>query len=158
METTAMPGGEHTYVAAVTRLRLGAEIIPKSWLRVTMKVQDAREAAGSQEIFGPAHDNCVDLQQAFADFGAGEAGRWNIRAGRQPLAFGDERLVGSDSFWCNRSQPYDGVRGTLRHGGWRWDLFSASPVEIHRSRPDAIGSSERLSGRYGSWSRPSGRT
>jgi hypothetical protein len=104
----------------------------------------------------PPPDNRVDAQHAFIEVGQGEEGRWNVRAGRQPLVFGDERLVGSDISWDNCSARYDGVRLAMRGAGWRWDLFSAAPVDVNPDRVDRASHAERLSGLYASHTAESG--
>lgn len=155
-DSSSTSGEQERTSALVSRIRFSTQLAPASWFRLTTNFEDARTLIGSEAIVDDIHDNHVSIRHVFAEFGAGENGAWNLRIGRQSLAFGDERLVGADSFWSNRSQRFDGVRGTLRRGRWRWDVFTARPVQIFPNRPDPINTSERLSGAYANWSNDSG--
>lgn len=157
LESFVIAGKDERSLANLARFRFKTEYTPFSWLRFTAHLQDSRTLTGPR-IVGPLQDNHADAQHVYGDIGNSQDGSWSLRIGRQPLALGDERLVGADGFWCNRSQRFDGFRGTLRRGPLRWDLFSASPVEVNVDGPDRIGGSERISGVYGSWSRASGAT
>ncbi len=133
------------------RLRLRAEIKALDWLRFTVQFQDARTLTGSASIIRDLQDHHADVQYAYAQLGANQETGWSIRAGRQPLAFGDERLVGADASWDNRAPTFDGIRTTLRKGAWQWDFFSAAPVQIMPTQLDPLGGPELFSGAYGHW-------
>jgi hypothetical protein len=126
--------------AIFLRLRLLGEVTPSNWLRFVVQFQDARTVMGPVTILGDLQDNDMDVQYGYAELGS-KIQRWSVRAGRQPLAFGDERLVGADGSWDNRGQAFDGVRASLSRGQWNWDLFSANPVRMLSKDPDARNSS-----------------
>lgn len=136
--------------AIFLRLRLRAEVAPRSWLRFVIQAQDARTLIGPVTILGDLQDNHMDLQYAYAELGSENRG---LRLGRQPLAYGDERLVGADTSWDNRGQAFDGIRAWVSHGEWRWDIFSAAPVRMVSTKPDPFGGPEIFSGIYGRWNR-----
>ena len=72
--------------------------------------------------------------------------------GRQPLSFGDERLIGVDDPWSNRSQRFDGAVVSWSNPQWRWDVFSATLAPSLPNSLDPISAKDRVSGAYGHWS------
>lgn len=54
---------------------------------------------------------------------------FSLRAGRQELALGSQRLVSYDD-WSNSRRTFDGLRGTVRKGFWILDGFATRPVEV----------------------------
>jgi hypothetical protein len=150
LESFQIAGQEPVSNAIFLRLRLRGEVTPLHWLRLVVQLQDARTLLGPVTILGDLQDNHMDVQYGYAELGARNE-RWGVRAGRQPLAFGDERLVGADTSWDNRGQAIDGIRAWLSRGEWRWDIFSAHPVRMLSTDPDPIGGRELFSGVYGSW-------
>ena len=151
LETFQFPGLEENRLGMYSRARLGIQATATSWLRFAAEFQDARTLSGPDEAV-LVQDNHSDLQYAYVDIGAEDGGGWRIRVGRQPLAFGDERLVGADSLWSNRAQRFDGVRMTVKWSGWHWDAFSVTATPVLPGGFDKFTSPERLSGLYGSWS------
>ena len=65
--------------------------------------------------------------------GDGQKGLFALRAGRQEINFGDQRLVGSSN-WTNTARTFDAVRGmanlVLPHAAVRLDIFAASVVNV----------------------------
>jgi hypothetical protein len=108
----------------LSRVRAWAGMEAARWLRFYVQGQDAR-APGFSDL--PSLDSVhrpLALRQAYADFGRADGG-WGLRAGRQELAFGDERLVGADSYWDPLGQSFDAVRLSYRRPGLRVDGFGA---------------------------------
>ncbi len=118
------------YVLHRTRIELAVRPAP-GW-RLFVQGQDSRAVnfAGS-----PRPSDGFELNQVYGEFGMGG---WRVRVGRHELAFGDERLIGSDSEWCHLGQTFDAIR--ISH--------PTGPVELHwfASRPVA-----RMPGK---WNRP----
>ncbi|HEV8293404.1 MAG TPA: alginate export family protein, partial [Tepidisphaeraceae bacterium] len=76
----------------------------------------------------------IDIQQAFGELSF----RFNnhkysamIRAGRQDLIYGAQRLIGV-SDWTNVRRTFDGVRGSFGIGNQTIDLFFVRPVLVHK--------------------------
>ncbi|MBB4612995.1 alginate export family protein [Novosphingobium taihuense] len=80
---------------------------------------------------GPADETGVDLLQGFADLNLplGEDSRLTLRGGRELVALGSERLVGT-RYGPNIPQPFDGVRATANLGRLRLDLMNLRAVQI----------------------------
>ena len=73
-----------------------------------------RTRASAKKTVGPTGTPFkapFDLRMAFADVGAA-TGPVTIRAGRQELVYGEQRLVGHVS-WLNAARTFDGVQGDL---------------------------------------------
>lgn len=99
---------------------------------------------------GPVDETGADLLQGFADIRlpAGEGGSLTLRAGRQLLALGSERLVGA-RYGTNVPQSFDGIHAIFEHGGLRVDAFRLRPVDIGPDNfDDATSRTRRLHGFY----------
>ena len=72
-----------------------------------------------------------DLYQGYMDWKTSLAGApTRFRIGRQEFDFGDQRLIGSDS-WTNVARVFDAVRMTWGTEGERtWDFFSSAAVPV----------------------------
>ena len=128
------------------RIRASADIDAATWLRLHVQGQDAR-AAGfthSEELSSEVH--YLDFRQAYVDFGP-RTGAWGVTAGRQEVALGDERLVGSDNYWDPLGQTFDGVRLRYQRVRWRLTGFSASVVPGNQ-RISVTSHENRLDGLY----------
>ena len=93
----------------LNRLRLDAAVQPLPWLRLFIQEQDARAVSLGGRSDPAGLRDPFELHQAYLDLGRPEAG-WQLRIGRQALAFGDERLVGADNDWDPLGQTFDAVR------------------------------------------------
>jgi len=131
------------------RFRLNSTIAVRPWLRIFTQVQDSRAVGYDRRPVPGAVANTVDLRQAYLDVGVHGESRWALRVGRQPLLFGDMRLV-STSNWSNVGPNYDAVRLTHSRPGVRLDWFASLVVTpqtgFDRPRPD-----KKLSGFYASF-------
>lgn len=80
---------------------------------------------------GPADESGIDLLQAFADVRVplGETGSITLRGGRELIAQGSERLVGT-RYGPNIPQAFDGVRAIIARGPARIDAFRLRPVAV----------------------------
>jgi Alginate export len=85
---------------------------PASWLKFDFQTQDARAFWKNQKPYAPPYQHTLDLSLAYVEMGNLEKYHATFRAGRQELAFGDERLVGISN-WTNVSRTFDGYRTTL---------------------------------------------
>ncbi len=129
------------------RVRLGMEIRPASWWRFYVQAQDAR--AFWRNTTPPPYQDTMDLRMSYTEFGDAEKGI-GLRAGRQELNFGDQRLVGSSN-WTNTARTFDAVRLRLRSGGYRVDAFASTVVQQVDGTFDRPfrGKADNLHGLYG---------
>lgn len=87
---------------------------------------------GREEGPSPTDSDRLDLVQAFVDLNAKVAGgRATLRAGRQELSFGSQRIV-SVREGPNVRRAFDGVRALWSAGELRLDAFYLQPVLLRR--------------------------
>jgi hypothetical protein len=130
-------------LAYLTRLRLTAAIPLPTGLLAVAQLQDARplSADGRQRPAGTSND--LDLRQGYLEVRRGT--RWIVRAGRQELTFGDQRLIGSGE-WFNVGRTFDGARTTFSSAPIAVTAFGASVVRVRADQFDRFQSDERLAG------------
>ena len=129
----------------LNRLRLNAAVQAAPWARFFVQGQDARVFDLGPGQDGESRRNTFDLHQAYVDLGRAEVG-WQLRAGRQEIALGDERLVGADNYWDWSGQAFDAVRLGFAGARFHVDAFSGFRVQPVRRRPDPIDTANRISG------------
>jgi len=118
-------------------------------LAFQMQLQDARAQNKDVGTTGPPFRDVFDLRQGYADIGDTQKGLITVRAGRQELVFGEQRLVGHLN-WVNAARSFDGVRATLKTKPFRVDVFGSSVVRIQDGEFDKSGAGNRFFGAYGS--------
>lgn len=93
---------------------------------------------------GPADQTGIDLQQGFADLNLklGSRVRLTLRGGRELVALGSERLVGT-RYGPNIPQAFDGGRVIANAGPVRLDLMDLRAVEVGQGDFDDHGSGRR---------------
>jgi len=130
----------------LTRLRLGMTIAPTSWVKFHLEGMDARAIEKNPAL--PPYQNTWDIRQAYVQLGDNESGMFGLRAGRQAIDFGDQRLVG-EALWNNTSRTFDAIRGTFRMDGYRVDAFASSVVNQVDGTWDHHQQGNNLHGLYG---------
>lgn len=120
------------------RFRLGVLWKPTPWLRFYVQGQDSREFESKRPnipgAMGAEGDDNFDLRQAYVELGA-PGFPLSLRAGRQQLAYGEERLIGV-SDWNNFARTFDAVKLSYKQPGWQLDAFASSVVVIRRDSFD----------------------
>ncbi len=116
-------GNSDSYL--LTRFRLGVSIKPKNWFKVYAELQDAD--VFWKEPKAPPYQSTWDLRRAYIDLGDTEQHHIGFRVGRQDLAFGWLRLVGT-SYWRNASRGYDAAMMIVDWKRLRVNAFAAAPV------------------------------
>jgi len=129
-------GADHDYVwwRALPYVALNA---PEARLFTQLLLAgEAGDEAGTS-----AHDeDRADLLQAFAELGAPRT--LELRAGRQLLSFGSERLIGP-RHGPNVPQAFDAARLARVRGRWRLDALYGRPVEPRTGTFDDRSDDER---------------
>jgi hypothetical protein len=114
----------------LSRLRLNMRVLPTSWMRFQVQMQDSQ--VGGKNAPKPdaaPFENTMDLRQGYVEFGKAEAAPVTLKVGRQELVFGDMRLLGHLN-WTNTARSFDAARLTLTHKKVKADFFSASVVNL----------------------------
>ena len=138
------PDNDDCYM--LDRFRINATVTASNTAKFVVQVQDARvfdKATGGMAV--PFRDT-LDLRMAYGEFGSA---RNMVRAGRQELAFGEQRLLGHLN-WVNTARSFDGVRATIARQPFKFDVFATSVVTIQPEAFDKSGAGNRLYGFYGS--------
>lgn len=123
-------------------------MIPAAWLRVFVRVQDSRAPWYRQPATARVR-NPLDLRGVGVEIGRPGAEGWGLRAGRQVLRFGAERLVGR-SDWGNVGRVFDAVRLSYRKPRVKLDWFASAVVRPDQDRFDRFRANTRLHGAYSS--------
>ena len=110
----------------LTRFRLGASFKPEPWLKAYVELQDAT-AFWKDPPLAPPYQSTWDLRRAYVELGDLENGPFSLRVGRQDIALGHLRLVGT-AYWRNASRGYDGAMAVVNWKRLRVNAWAASPV------------------------------
>jgi hypothetical protein len=132
----------------LNRLRLNMDVLPLSWLKFSFQAEDSR-VFGQNTLPAPAtQKDAMDLRIGYVQVG-GEESPVTLSAGRQPLDFGEGRLL-ADPNWSNVGRTFDAWRVTLRHGTSKLDLFSGTSVKVNPLDFDMPTPGQHFHGAYGS--------
>ena len=121
-----------------TRLMLDGNISDS--LRAFVQLQDSRiwDSAPANRFSTTFRDE-FDLRQAYVDFKLKAISETlkalTLRAGRQELSYGDERLVGGFD-WSNVTQSFDGAKLTYADKNLTVDGFLSEKVNIDKGNPN----------------------
>lgn len=131
---------------ALTRARLGVSIDPAPWISFYVQAQDSHALALSLADTASSMRDTFDVRQALVTI---KRRKHFLLAGRQPLRFADERLIGI-SDWTNVSRTFDAVLFETE-GRNRLSLFTSSVVNIYPGRPDRSDGGLHLHGAVYAW-------
>jgi len=120
-EFDARTAGQDADFATLLRTRLGVGVALDSTVQVFIQLSDSRAFGEEENTLTDASADQLDLHQGYIQWRPLEDA-W-LRAGRQELAFADERLIGTVG-WANVTRSFDGIRGHLRRGDWAVDAFA----------------------------------
>ncbi|MEN8144180.1 MAG: alginate export family protein [Gemmatimonadota bacterium] len=115
---TSGAGSDHATLLR-SRIALLAEVGEE--VSALIQISDSRVFGEETNTLTDASADRLDVHQAYIAWTPNEKVR--LRAGRQEIAFADERLVGTVN-WTNVTRALDGVRLTLFQGGWTVDGFA----------------------------------
>lgn len=105
---------------------------------------------GKDGALAPIDESGVDLQQGFIEpmLPLGEDARLSLRAGRQEISLGSQRMV-SVREGPNLRQSFDGVRGLYAGGGQSLSLFAVRPIALDQH--DFDDGSDETQGFWGAY-------
>jgi len=134
----------------LNRFRFDVAVKPSPMFSVFMQAQDARVVAKDVGSTTAPFRDTFDLRQAYAEIGDTQKGPMTLRAGRQEMFFGEQRLIGHLT-WVNGARSFDGVRATFKPSkGFTIDTFAVTVVRILDGEFDKSGNGNRFVGAYGS--------
>lgn len=141
------PGNNDLYL--LNRLRFAMTLRPAAWWKIVAQTQDARVWGSDQKPYGPPRQDTWDLRQAYAELGDPGKNPVVLRAGRQEISLGGERLVGV-SQWQNVGRTFDAVQLLMHYRQLSLTAFSASVVVLHDGEVGSATAGNNLHGLYGS--------
>ncbi len=134
----------------LSRLRIGADFTPVSWLTVSAMGQDVRAP-----FYGAGAPNTLrdtmDLQEGYVKLLAKRKTGFGAEFGREMLNFGEARLIGSPQ-WSNVSRTFDTGRLYYRTTKARFEALLVSPVRILSDGFNVPNLGERIWGMYDTFS------
>ncbi|MDX2149147.1 MAG: alginate export family protein [Bryobacteraceae bacterium] len=139
-----------------TRLRLGLRVRPVRGPQFFAEFQDSEAFALSGEAAHSAFGNTGDVHQLYAQWGGDDSG-WRLRAGRQELPLGDERLLGADRDWCNVGRSFDAVALEHRTAAAAVTFLAGTSVRPRNARLDRFLSPDRVAGVHARFATAGGR-
>lgn len=133
------PNGLSADAFTSLRTRFGVRVDPAPGATLVLQLQDSRVLGTEGNTISSTMD-VFDLHQGYLQLGGGwQSLALSARAGRQEIAIGNERLVGSVN-WSNTGRSFDGVRLSAspldaRTGAEPWTATAfAAIVEEHGRR------------------------
>jgi hypothetical protein len=132
------PGGPAAAdVFTMLRSRFGVRVEPTHSLAVVLQLQDSR-VLGTEGNRASSAVDVFDLHQGYLQLVAPWRGSdVALRAGRQEIALGNERLVGAVN-WSNTGRTFDGARVSLAPAGAngtdRWSVTAFAAVMEENGR------------------------
>lgn len=126
------PGGAAAAdVFTMLRSRFAARVDPVRGVSVFLQLQDSR-VLGTEDNRVSSTVDVFDLHQAYLQLATPWRGsEVGLRAGRQEIALGNERLVGAVN-WSNTGRVFDGARVSLAPpgpaGADRWSMTAFAAV------------------------------
>jgi len=122
MDSTFVPHIE-TGWSLPLRVRLGVNAVVSERLRGYVQIQDAR--LFGEEKSTVSNDKNIDLHAAYGELRQPwSSGEWQVRVGRQEVAYGNERIIGTLD-WNNVGRSFDALHSRMRRGAWTTDLMAA---------------------------------
>ena len=136
-------------VHLLDRFRLDITVRLARWVSFMFEGQDARIYFQRSIPNAPPFANPMDLRLGFLQLGDIDKSTISLRAGRQDLNFGEQRLLGNFN-WINVGRSFDALRVTIQHGGYHLDTFASSVVIPTSEGFDRPQTGNNLHGVYGS--------
>jgi len=128
-------GGGKADAFTLLRSRFGVRIEPTATSRVVFQLQDSR-VLGTTPTTTTSGADVIDLHQGYFELTSRASGVVrSIRAGRQEITLGNERLVGPVN-WSNTGRSFDGVRISLAPDvpDNRWNITGFAAIVEERGR------------------------
>ncbi len=98
------------------RTRLNAEASVDENTKVFVQIQDSRKwGAETNTISTGTENEALDISQAYVDLANIANSPVSLRIGRQIMAYGEHRLIGSLE-WSNNSRRFDAIKGSVKAG------------------------------------------
>jgi len=131
----------------LNRFRVDVDVRTSRLLSFHVQGQDAQVWGRNAKPDAPPFEDTFDLRMAYAEIGEAGKSPLVVRAGRQEMFFGEQRLVGHVS-WSNTARAFDGVRAMVARPAFRLDGFVTSLVAVREGEFNRSGQGEAFHGLY----------
>jgi hypothetical protein len=111
----------------LSRLRLNMLFKLGDHVRLFVEGQDSQVWGHDANPDPSTLENDLDVRQAYIELRERDKDGWALKLGRQELAYGDQRLVGSLN-WSNTARSFDAAKLTYSDARVSVDLFASSVV------------------------------
>lgn len=132
---------------SLSRIRLDLTIKPTENLKIFLQAQDSRVFGFNSKPTPTIHANSIDLRQAYIEWQQKSKVGWSVKAGRQELNFGDQRLIGSLN-WTNTSRTFDAIKIGYSQKNYGLEVFASSVVNVDNTVFDRHRDGKNLYGAY----------
>ncbi len=135
-----------------SRLRISGQAQAASDVLVKVTFQDTRnwgEEPGTSNGLTDTGE-AVDIHEGYVEFTRFAGSIFNLRAGRQELIYGDQRLIGNFG-WSNQGRAFDAFKAFLENTVLSLDFFIAKRKENNGTTAANSDQDRNLSGVYSSW-------
>ena len=130
----------------LSRVRIGVQFAPLSWLKISAMGQDGRSPFFGAVAPTSMRDS-IDLQESYVQIlGRAKIG-FGMNIGRQMLDFGEGRVIGTPQ-WSNTSRTYDEARVYYGARKAKFEALMISPVKILADSYNRPELGERIWGTY----------
>lgn len=117
------PGSPDAEFFTTLRTRLSALYTGESTVSALVQLQDVRFLGEEASTLGDFSADALDMHQAWVQIGRDDD-RFSLRAGRQEVAYGGQRLVGPVG-WAQQGRSFDGARARVNPcAGCRVDVLA----------------------------------
>jgi hypothetical protein len=130
----------------LSRSRLGVQVTPVEWLKISAMAQDSRVPFYGLAAPGTLRDS-ADLHEAYIELFPVKKTGFGAVFGRQMLDYGEGRVIGTPQ-WSNTSRTYDTGRLFYRTTKARYELLMVSPVKVLPDQFNVPDLGERVWGTY----------
>lgn len=118
--------------------------------KIFLQVQDSRiwggqSAVGDNTVVTGQDAEALDLAQGYVEFGKLFSQPLSVRIGRQAMAYGEHRLIGSFE-WSNNARRFDAIKFTYKHDAVDIDVWTAKVKDGNQ----AYGNDDNFNGVYAS--------
>ena len=125
-----------TDVDILERARLGVTATVSENVHAYVQVQDSRLFGTETSTLSNEHN--LDVHQAWGEVQRlGSHRQLFVRAGRQQLSYGNERIIGAVDF-SNIGRAFDALQTRLETGPWTFDLVAARVAEDVPASDDIV--------------------
>lgn len=126
-QTDATQTRDVRYIEQRLRLNVDAEL--ESNVKVFVSVQDSRNWGDEATTATTGNDSqAIDLSQAYVVFSKILDQPISLKVGRQILAYGEHRLIGSFE-WSNNARRFDAIKLSYNHDVFDVDVWTAKIKE-----------------------------